>query len=332
MLRVNFSVGSVALFVALESCGPSVATLTYGDGGSAGCAQCRTPPANHCVSSTSLSAYDQLGTCATNDGQCLYAPRTLACANGCADGGCIGDPCVGMPCLSPPAAACASSGQVRSYDAGGVCQNGSCLYPSTLIDCAAGEACVQGSCRSGTDGGGSSICGPSTCAGCCAMGQCLGGTALSACGKAGAACATCPSTQQCDLASRSCTSTSDGSRWRVLVTSVTATGSDWDSLDGPDLFVQMYCPATATTASWRSATVENQNTATWATGGCVMTSAELQQTGFAWAVTEADDFFGDDIVAGKTVQKLTSAQLVSGTIPLTVAGAVSQGTVKLTAE
>ena len=105
---------------------------------------CNTPPANACISSTVLRAWDgQPGSCV--DGACEYETVKTVCENGCATGQCIGDPYAGVTCSNPPADYCAGSNTLRRFRDGlGTCQSGSCLFQAEAVDCP--ERCEAGSC------------------------------------------------------------------------------------------------------------------------------------------------------------------------------------------
>jgi hypothetical protein len=102
---------------------------------------CEAPPANVCISSTQLKAYDQVGAC--NGGLCTYASHTVACGSGgCVNGACATDPCANVTCNSPPSGCFASTG---------TCQNGSCSYPyANGASCNDSNACTTtDACQSG---------------------------------------------------------------------------------------------------------------------------------------------------------------------------------------
>jgi hypothetical protein len=57
---------------------------------------CNMPPANYCLSATTLRSFQTAGTC--SGGSCLYAPTDSTCQFGCMNGACANDPCAGGVC------------------------------------------------------------------------------------------------------------------------------------------------------------------------------------------------------------------------------------------
>lgn len=96
----------------------------------------------------------------------------------------------------------------------GCCMAGTCMAGNTInacgaaglpcVQCQSGEACLQGQCVKSTG-----KCSASTCpSGCCLGDTCTAGNTATACGKGGAACASCAAGQKCD--SQSCTCGTSG--------------------------------------------------------------------------------------------------------------------------
>lgn len=112
------------------------------------------------------------------------------------------------------------------------------------------------------------------------------------------------------------------SMWRVRPTMGTVTmrkpnGDNWDGFGGePDPYVNLYCPATASSITVTSSEASNTLTPSWTTGSCVLTAAQLLSAGFAFSVYDADGFFGgaDDLILAKTTVPVTTADLMAGSI------------------
>ena len=111
---------------------------------------------------TPVDVCHDAGTCNPSTGQCSTgAPKT---GNTCNDN----DSCT-----------------TNDTCASGVCKG-------TPLVCASGQRCITGSC----------ICDATSCgSGCCAANQCVGGTSSSQCGKGGATCMSCSSSQVCQAQS-----------------------------------------------------------------------------------------------------------------------------------
>jgi hypothetical protein len=148
---------------------------------------CGAAPANVCISSTQLKAYDQVGAC--NGGLCTYASQIITCdAGGCVDGACVTDPCANVTCNAPPSGCYASPG---------TCQNGSCTYPyANGASCNDNNACTSSdACQSGVCVGVPKSCNtppPNTCenastlkvyasTGSCQLGSCSYGYGFASC-------------------------------------------------------------------------------------------------------------------------------------------------------
>jgi hypothetical protein len=168
-------------------------------------------------------------------------------------------------------------------------------------------------------------CSAASCAtGCCLNGTCQPGTQPLACGTMGMTCAQCMAGTTCQMQGCRVDPTS---MWRVRPVSATiamrkANGDTWDINNGsPDVFVTMYCPATASSGT-DTATVDNTFMPAWAMGGCTMTAGALQMTGFAFSVTDADGFPNpDDTITGKTTVRLMPTDFTS---PMLMRGPVGQ--------
>jgi hypothetical protein len=170
-------------------------------------------------------------------------------------------------------------------------------------------------------------CSAATCAtGCCLNGTCQPGTQGLACGTGGVACQQCMAGTTCQM--QNC-GVDPMSMWRVQVVSARiamrkANGDTWDTGGGaPDVFVTLFCPATAS-SGMQTATVNDTYLPAWTTGSCVMTAGALQQTGFAFSVTDNDTFINpDDTITGKTTVRLVAADFAS---PMLMRGPVGQTT------
>jgi hypothetical protein len=140
------------------------------------------------------------------------------------------------------------------------------------------------------------LCGPSNCSGCCFNNACQVGSANAACGRAGAACSTCPSHQACS-ASQAC-ALDPNQQWNVLISSATIApdnnGSAWDG-DGsaPDVFAAF--PDAPVNTS-----VKNDALApSWAPGEGVFAPASLLTT-----TGIRVQLFDQDLVSNDTITPL----------------------------
>ena len=104
---------------------------------------CDEPPADSCVSSTTLRKYVDVGACEAS-GECFYEYEHVQCELGCLDGACKGDPCTGVECVTPPGQCFANPG---------TCSDGVCSYPPLLAGpcddddpCTEQDACSEGGC------------------------------------------------------------------------------------------------------------------------------------------------------------------------------------------
>src|SRR5207237_7400915 len=104
--------------------------------------------------------------------------------------------------------ACGTAGVVcQTCGATQACQLGFCATRSQCKGAGSnclgnGECCSAncsgGLCSNGAGGGGGGLSCAATCAGCCdSTGACQAGTAAQTCGKGGASCSVCQSTQSC---------------------------------------------------------------------------------------------------------------------------------------
>ena len=103
---------------------------------------CSTPPANTCLSTTTLRTFNPAGTC--SGGACTYASQDTTCPFGCANGACTGNPCQGVTCATPPASTCVSPTTLRTFSSSGTCAGGACTYGSSDTTCPFG--CASGAC------------------------------------------------------------------------------------------------------------------------------------------------------------------------------------------
>jgi hypothetical protein len=104
---------------------------------------CNTPPANACISTTSLLTYDSQGTC--SGGLCVYASHDTVCSGACMNDKCTNDACGSITCNTPPSVCYATSGS---------CANGSCTYPfangtgcNDANPCTTNDMCSGGVCQ-----------------------------------------------------------------------------------------------------------------------------------------------------------------------------------------
>ncbi len=112
------------------------------------------------------------------------------------------------------------------------------------------------------------------------------------------------------------------SMWRLhpstaRVAPTKLSGSGWDPGGAaPDPYVQLFCPATSSSFTDRTASASTTLTPSWSDGECVMTAAQLMSTGFAFAVYDADGLLGgaDDLIAPKTTVMVSGADLMAGTL------------------
>ncbi|MCA3016937.1 MAG: hypothetical protein INH41_31525 [Myxococcaceae bacterium] len=90
-------------------------------------------------------------------------------------------------------------------------------------------------------------------------------------------------------------------------------GTAWDPGSGPDPFVDLYCPATATAITSSTDIARDSLMPVWTlSSSCVLTAQVLSTTGFAFRVFDSD-FPSDDEIAPRTVVRLSSSELLAGT-------------------
>lgn len=111
------------------------------------------------------------------------------------------------------------------------------------------------------------------------------------------------------------------SRWTVhpasaRINATKPSGSNWDTLGDPDPYVNLYCPATASSVTDATSSLDNAYQPMWTDGECTMTADELMTTGFAFSVLDSDGLLGgsDDSIAPKTTKVLSESDLRSGTV------------------
>ncbi len=110
--------------------------------------KCDQPPAQHCVSKSTLRTFVTPGTCAT--GVCGYAPKDAVCEFGCLADKCF-DPCEGVVCQTPPGFCFKDQGR---------CVAGGCRYePADGKACDDQQACTVGdTCQAGACKGSPMVC------------------------------------------------------------------------------------------------------------------------------------------------------------------------------
>jgi hypothetical protein len=193
-----------------DACMPGASDAACGRDGAA-CATCVSPETCDAGACTGCGPANCAGGCCQG-GACMPGSADAACGTG-------GGAC--ETCLAPDvcdAGACAGCG--LDTCAGGCCDGLLCVDPPTVAACGfGGDACTDcgadladgcsglGECRCG---GGPAceagqrcdtevcVCDAASCAGCCDGDVCRAGTTDAACGRGGAACATCVSPETCD--------------------------------------------------------------------------------------------------------------------------------------
>lgn len=108
--------------------------------------QCNQPPAQRCVSPTTLAKFPG-GMCAPTTGQCDYPPTLEQCQWGCVNNQCF-DPCAGVVCNTPPTGCHKQQGVCRPQLPIGVCS----------YDLDDGKACDDGDPCTVTDTCGNAVC------------------------------------------------------------------------------------------------------------------------------------------------------------------------------
>lgn len=182
----------------------------------------------------------------------------------------------------------------------------------------------------GTGGGTGSSCGASSCAGCCLAGACQAGSTASACGKGGGTCSVCQAHQVCRV-DQTC-GVDPNSSWNVQPSSATITatnnGTSWDADNSPpDPYVDLFCPAGASTITSTTPAVQDTLSPTWSTGGCIMKASDLLSSGFAFQVWD-QDVLSDDPVCPRTTLSVNQSDFVGGELHPT-AGALQAMIIKL---
>lgn len=152
------------------------------------------------------------GCCATEGGRLRCLSGTAA--NACGRGGstCVDCSAEGRAC-DPTTRQC-GRGKCDPTNCNGCCVGDQCLTGREVAACGLKglqcTTCAAGQiCRAQSGGGGqcegTPACGPQNCAGCCtANGQCVTGSDTTACGRQGAACTNCGSTNRVCAADKTC--------------------------------------------------------------------------------------------------------------------------------
>lgn len=212
---------------------------------------------------------------------CGGPPETVSCGPANCSGCCLNDVC--------------QDGLISSACGRG---GGACDTCGTGETCDATQTCVT-------------VCGPGNCPGCCFNNTCQAGTAGTACGKNGAACTNCAAGDVCD-STQTCV-IDPQSHWSVVPKSAQAAstnnGGTWNVGGGaPDLYVDLFCPATATSITGSTAYVQDSFTPTWSglSSPCIMTLSDLQSTGFKIAIYD-DDATSDDLICSGTIKPISDA-------------------------
>ncbi|MFZ5444160.1 MAG: hypothetical protein ACOZQL_29455 [Myxococcota bacterium] len=183
---------------------------------------------------------------------------------------------------------------------------------------------------SGSGGGAGASCNANTCAGCCFNGACQPGNTAAACGKLGAACASCATSQICRV-DQTC-GVDPESTWRVQPTAATIATNDngtaWDGDgSGPDARVFMWC-ADATTPS---STAEASDTwqPRWTSGGCSAKAKDLLRAGWSFQLYDVDAI-SDDTITSRLQVTLTEEHFTNGGFTLSASGGMQSMSVSLT--
>lgn len=103
------------------------------------------------------------------------------------------------------------------------------------------------------------------------------------------------------------------SRWRFRPTRATIS-MNWDNGSNPsDVYIKMWCPATASSVTSSTDFDPDTNSPTWTMGGqCTLTAQQLTTTGFAFQAIDDDGLFGEETVCSRTTVVLTAAELLGG--------------------
>lgn len=180
---------------ASDGCGGACVTGSCEQGQRcvSGSCQCDATSCNGCCSGSSCEPGTAQDACGQGGAACRVCAAGDVCGTGaCGTCGGKGQPCcAGSACSAPLTcggggvsnvcgctASCAGKACGASDGCGGICASGSC---------ASGQRCVNAACE----------CDTTSCTGCCAGNLCQPGTADAACGKGGAACATCSAPLSC---------------------------------------------------------------------------------------------------------------------------------------
>jgi hypothetical protein len=201
------------------------------------------------------------------------------------------------------------------------------LVLSTLVGCGGDDGAPAPGTPSGTPGT-TQKCSASNCTGCCFNNVCQTGTTASACGKKGAACVACASTQVCKT-DQTC-GVDPNSVWRVQPVSARIAsnnnGSSWDG-DGsaPDVFVLMQCPGATSPTSTAEA---ESYTPAWTTGGCTARASQLMADQWAFQLWDSDVSSNDTITDVRGF-RFTEEHFTAGTVTFGAVGGMTSLTVQL---
>jgi hypothetical protein len=198
---------------------------------------------------------------------------------------------------------------------------------SVLVGCG-GDDGNPGSGNTGGGSGNQQTCSASNCTGCCFNNVCQTGTTASACGRSGAACSACGSTQVCRT-DQTC-GVDPNSVWLVQPVSARIASSDngtyWDGDDSaPDVVVAMRCPGSTT--STETPEVESY-TPTWTTGGCTAKASQLLAEPWVFQLWDID-VSSNDTITGALAFRITEEYLTAGTVTLSASGGMTSLTVRL---
>lgn len=167
--------------------------------------------------------------------------------------------------------------------------------------------------------GGGAGGGTPSCTGCLVGTQCVTTTSDSQCGADGAQCVACTSPDTCSPAG-AC-DLDPASNWLVRPTQVRV-ADVWDAASPPDIFMEIWCPSSATTISYTTPVISDSTTANWTTGGCTLTAQQLLTGGFDFRVWDKD-IASDDLVQGRTPATPQAADLRAGSLTGSTANLLS---------
>lgn len=204
---------------------------------------------------------------------------------------------------------------------------GAVLALSVLVGCG-GNDDTPGNGNTGGGSGTEQKCSASNCTGCCFNNVCQTGNTASACGKAGASCLACGSSQVCRT-DQTC-GVDPNSVWRVQPVSARIASNDngtyWDGDDSaPDVVVAMRCPGSTT--STQTPEVESY-TPTWTTGGCTARASQLLAEPWVFQLWDID-VSSNDTITGALAFRITEELLTAGTVTLSASGGMTSMTVRL---